>query len=129
MDYTYDSLKPEADLALAELTALFEIKLSDNPEYLASQIEHIEAHHDRISTLLTYAEEVLVKARDFNLPERERKFNEFDKKIILGAKTAKEETMKKMLERKLDSIETRIQTGQSLLSYHREVAKLGGRQG
>jgi len=128
MDYTYETLKPEADLAIFETTALFAVKLSDNPEYLASQIEDIEVHHDRISTLLTYAEEILAKAKDFNLPERERKFNEFDKKIILGAKTAKEETLRNILERKLGSIEKRIQTGQSLLSFHREAAKLGGRQ-
>lgn len=114
------------DIACAEIDLLLETPLSDEPEMIKHQMEQAESYHNRIATLLTQAEEFFRVARLEVLPEIERPKDEFGRKIKVEAESARNEYYVNILKRKLDSIELRIQTGQSVLAYYREnVKRLG----
>jgi len=130
-DYkTYEELGPEVGLAMEETNILLSNKLSDIPDVLSMQIADIEAHHYRICDLLADANATLSMARKRELEKvnADGKLNVFSKEIYIEADTVNESTMVERLEKRLRSIEKRIETAQSLLAYEREIAKIGGRE-
>lgn len=126
---SYEQLEPKVIIELDTTEIMLSDKLADDPAILAMQIADIEAHHYRVSYLLTLAEGLLSKARYSAVPKEEGlKLNEAGKKLYMEAHTVNEELLRNQLERRLKDIEVRIQVGQSLLAYNREMARLGGRE-
>jgi len=124
MDITYESIKIEALDAIKATDALLDIPLSDTAHILKQQISDIEVYHHRITNIVCKAERVLKESKGINLiPTGEYKEN--DRKVLLEAKTAKEKHLYDLLKMKLDDIETRIEAGQSILAFEREIYKKG----
>lgn len=112
--YWFGLVSPE----IHQVEQLLKEKLSDNPHVLYDQIAEIESWQGRMSTSLADAEKWLDQAEADNLPPKQEKYTDQDRKVLLRALVKTERMIRNKIEYLLKCIERRLFTAANLRKHN-----------
>lgn len=121
---SYEDLTQQSDVIIEAVSSLFGEYLSEDIVKLESQVREIEAYYANIQYLLPQAENHYrvnqERVLDEVLGEKEKKPNEFDKKIYVDSRVSEYKLLRDTLKNLGESIRQRISLGQSILKNSSE---------
>ena len=115
---TLSALESWLEENIIEIEKIYEIlsdKLSDNPVTLNDQLATAEAWHARMTSLLADSNTFLDLKERAEMPGREEKLTDLDRKVTLAAKVAQERRLRDKLDGICQSINLRLMLGMGMM--------------
>jgi len=125
----FNDWKERHEQEVAEIRALLDISLPDDPEALWQAVRDIEAHYGRLQYLVAIADKFLDEAECQALETLQRqheKLAAYEKEKMVNAAVSEVRAFRDLIQGLIEAVKQRVMLAQSRMAYMRDLYIKGG---
>ena len=125
----FNDWKERHEQEVAEIRALLDISLPDDPEALWQAVRDIEAYYGRLQYLVSIADKYLDEAECQALEVLQRQYEKlaaYEKEKMVNAAVSEVRAFRDLIQGLIEAVKQRVMLAQSRMAYMRDLYIKGG---